>query len=106
MKQPIHQALNRQLSFEISSTDVQKLFAERSKNAMAQLSLELLEQDIERLTGKPLARKSNELAYRGGSAPSSLLVDGAKIAFNRGFTSSATFGTTCRRKTMANSGAG
>lgn len=83
MKKPIHQALDRQLSFEVSSLDVQKLFAERSKSAMAQLGLELLEQDIERLTGKPFVRKGDELAYRGGSAPSSLLVDGAKVSFTR-----------------------
>lgn len=83
MKKPIQQAIERQQAFEISSIDVQKLMASRAKDAMAALGLELLEQDVKRLTGKPFSRKGDELLYRGGSAKSSLMVDGAKIPIER-----------------------
>ena len=83
MKKPIQQALDRQQAFAISTLDVQKLMASRAKDAMATLGVELLEQEVERLTGKPFCRKGEELLYRGGSAQSSLLVDGAKIVVER-----------------------
>jgi len=83
MNKKVHEPLNRQLPFENSSQDVQRLFAERARNAMAALGIELLEQETRRLAGEPFSRKTDELVYRGGSAPTSLLVDGAKIPFKR-----------------------
>jgi transposase-like protein len=83
MKKSIQQALERQQAFTISSLDIQKLMATRAKDAMAALGLELLEQEVERLAGKAFSRKGRELSYRGGSAPTSLMVDGAKIRFIR-----------------------
>ncbi len=83
MKKSIQQAHERQLPFSLKSEDVQRLFAERAKTAMAALGLELLEQDATRLAGAPFARKGDEFVYRGGSAPSSLLVDGAKISITK-----------------------
>lgn len=83
MKKPIQQALDRQLAFTISSIDVQRLMANRAKDAMASLGVELLEQEVEHLTGPKFSRKGSELLYRGGSAKTSLLVDGAKVQCNR-----------------------
>lgn len=83
MKKSIQQAHERQLSFSLKSEDVQRLFAERAKNAMAALGLELLEQDAIRLAGAPFSRKGDEFVYRGGSAKSSLFVDGAKISITK-----------------------
>ena len=83
MKRPIQQALERQLEFTISSMDVQRLMASRAKDAMAKLGTELLEQDVERLTGPKFSRKGKERLYRGGSAKTSLLVDGSKFPFDR-----------------------
>jgi len=83
MKKSVQQAIDRQLSFEVSSIDIQKLFMERAKNAITSLGLELLEQDARKLAGIPFSRKNDELLYRGGSAKTSLLVDGGKIQIER-----------------------
>jgi putative transposase len=83
MKKSIQQALDRQQGFTISSIDIQEFLATRAKDAMAALGLELLEQEVERVAGKPFSRKGTDLAFRGGSAPTSLMVDGAKIPFTR-----------------------
>lgn len=83
MKKPIQQALDRQLSFEVSSLDVQRLFMDRAKVAITALGLELLEQDARKLAGAPFSRKNEELLYRGGSAKTSLLVDGGKVQIER-----------------------
>lgn len=67
----------RQITSALSSIDIQKMMAERSKRAVAALGLELLEQEVEALCGARFSRKSDGQFYRGGSAPTSLLVDGA-----------------------------
>jgi transposase-like protein len=59
--------------------DVQRLFAERSKQAMAKLGLELLELEVQELCSERYSRKGDALCYRGGSAPTSFLVDGARL---------------------------
>lgn len=83
MKKPNQQALDRQQAFTVSSLDIQKFMATRAKDAMAALGVELLEQEVELMAGRAFSRKGSKLAYRGGSAPTSLLVDGAKIPFTR-----------------------
>lgn len=83
MKKSNQEPVNRQHQFLMSSIDVHRLLAERAKNAMAALGLELLEQEANRLSGEPFSRKTEDLVYRGGSAPTSLLVDGAKIPITR-----------------------
>ena len=83
MKKSVQQAIDRQQAFEVTSADIQKLFMERAKNAVAALGLELLEQDARKLAGAPFSRKSDELLYRGGSAKTSLLIDGGKVQIER-----------------------
>lgn len=67
----------RQLATALSSIDIQKMLAERAKRSMAELGLELLDQEVRALCGDPFSRKNEGQFYRGGSAPTSLLVDGA-----------------------------
>ncbi len=73
-----------QLTQEISSIDVQEMLMTRAKNAVLTTAIELMEQDMERLCGKPFARKSgDDLCHRGGSEMTSLMVDGAKLSVRR-----------------------
>ncbi len=67
----------RQMATALSSIDIQRMMAERSKQAVAALGLELLEQEVRTLCGDRFARKGEKQFYRGGSAPTSLLYDGA-----------------------------
>lgn len=68
-----------QLNEELSSIDVQAILMERAKNAVLATAVELMEQDMVKLCGKPFSRKSDEdLCHRGGSEWTSLMVDGAK----------------------------
>jgi len=83
MKKSVQQAIDRQLPFEVSSLNLQRLFMERAKTAITALGLELLEQDARKLAGAPFSRKNDELLYRGGSAQTSLLIDGGKVQINR-----------------------
>lgn len=73
-----------QLSEALSSIDVQEMLMTRAKNAVLATAIELMEQDMERLCGKPFTRKSDEgLCHRGGSEQTSLMVDGAKLSVRR-----------------------
>jgi putative transposase len=73
-----------QLHLAMTSHDVQKLLLERAKTAVLTTAVELMEQDMEMLCGKPFVRKSDgELCHRGGSEWTSLMVDGAKLPVKR-----------------------
>ncbi len=73
-----------QLCQELSSIDVQEMLMTRAKNAVLATAIELMEQDMERLCGKPFTRKSgDDLCHRGGSEMTSLMVDGAKLSVRR-----------------------
>ena len=73
-----------QLNEVLSSVDIQAMLMTRAKNALLATAIELMEQDMERLCGKPFARKQDgDLCLRGGSEMTSLLVDGAKHAVRR-----------------------
>ena len=73
-----------QLSQAISSIDIQEMLMMRAKNAVLSTAIELMEQDLQCLCGKPFARKLGEdLCHRGGSEMTSLLVDGAKLSVRR-----------------------
>jgi putative transposase len=67
-----------QLSHELSSIDVQAMLMSRAKDAILSAAVDLLEQDMEQLCGRPFQRKSNfELCHRGGSETTSFMLDGA-----------------------------
>ncbi len=56
----------------------------RAKNSVLAMAIELLEQDVERLCGKPFGRKSDDgLCHRGGSEKTSLMLDGANYQLKR-----------------------
>ena len=73
-----------QLERELSSIDVQEMLLARAKNSVLAMAVELMEQDMERLCGKPFGRKlAGELCHRGGSEKSSLMLDGASYPMRR-----------------------
>lgn len=73
-----------QLSLTLSSIDVQELLLSRAKNAVLETAIDLLEQDMVRLCGKPFARKGGaDLCHRGGSEETSLMLAGAKYPMRR-----------------------
>jgi putative transposase len=73
-----------QLSFEVSSIDIQQMLLERAKNAVLSTAVELMEQDMKRLCGERFSRKAgDELCHRGGSDMTSLMLDGAKYSVRR-----------------------
>ena len=55
----------------------------RAKNSVLEMALDLLEQDMERLCGKPFGRKSEGMCHRGGSETTSLICDGARYSMRR-----------------------
>lgn len=72
-----------QLSHVLSSVNIQEMLMSRAKNAVLATAIELMEQDMEQLCGKPFARKQDEFCHRGGSEMTSLMVDGAKHSVRR-----------------------
>ena len=72
-----------QLSRELSSIDIQQMLLARAKNSVLEMALDLLEQDMERLCGKPFGRKSEGMCHRGGSETTSLICDGARYSMRR-----------------------
>lgn len=73
-----------QLSLALSSIDVQELLLSRAKNAVLAAAVDLMEQDMARLCGKPFSRKDNgDLCHRGGSEETSLMLSGAKYPMRR-----------------------
>ena len=73
-----------QLNDVLSSIDVQQMLLSRAKNSVLETAVNLLEQDMERLCGRPFSRKSDEgLCRRGGTEKTSLLLDGAKYSMKR-----------------------
>jgi transposase-like protein len=71
------------VSETISSREIQEMLLAKSKQAVLALGVELLEQEVEELCGRPFERKRDALYHRGGSEGSSLVYDGAKYPFNR-----------------------
>src|SRR5262249_39654444 len=73
-----------QLQLALSSIDLQKMLMDRAKNAVLATAVDLMEQEMLRLCGKPFARKVDDgLCHRGGSDWTSLMVDGAKLPVRR-----------------------
>ena len=73
-----------QLQRELSSIDVQEMLLARAKNSVLAMAIELMEQDMVRLCGKPFGRKSDgDLCHRGGSEKTSLMFDGASYPLKR-----------------------
>jgi len=72
-----------QLSRELSSIDIQQMLLARAKNSVLEMAIDLLEQDMERLCGKPFGRKFEGMSHRGGSEKTSLLCDGAQYSLRR-----------------------
>lgn len=73
-----------QLTAVLSSVDVQALLLGKAKNAVLETAVDLLEQDMARLCGRPFARKSDaDLCHRGGSEETSLMLAGAKYPMRR-----------------------
>jgi putative transposase len=73
-----------QLSHVLSSVNVQEMLMSRAKTAVLSMAVELMEQDMELLCGKPFTRKQEgDLCHRGGSEMTSLMVDGAKHSVRR-----------------------
>ena len=72
-----------QLSRELSSIDIQQMLLARAKNSVLEMAIDLLEQDMEQLCGKPFGRKSEGMCYRGGSEKTSILCDGAQYSMRR-----------------------
>jgi transposase-like protein len=73
-----------QLSLALSSIDVQELLLSKAKNAVLATAIDLMEQDMARLCGKPFARKLDaDLCHRGGSEETSLMLAGAKYPMRR-----------------------
>lgn len=73
-----------QLSLSLSSIDVQEMLLNKAKNAVLAAAVDLMEQDMARLCGKPFARKcEGALCHRGGSEETSLMLAGAKYPLRR-----------------------
>lgn len=73
-----------QLGLALSSIDVQELLLSKAKNAVLAAAVDLMEQDMARLCGKPFVRKGiADLCYRGGSEETSLMLAGAKYPMRR-----------------------
>ena len=67
----------------LTSREIEVMLMERGKLAALSFGMELLEQEVGLLCGKPFERKREELCHRGGSERSSILVDGAKYPIRR-----------------------
>ncbi len=72
-----------QLSRELSSIDIQQMLLARAKNSVLEMAIDLLEQDTERLCGKPFGRKLEGMCHRGGSEKTSIMCDGALHSMRR-----------------------
>lgn len=67
----------------LTSREVETMLMERGRLAALSFGMELLEQEVGLLCGRPHQRKHGELCYRGGSEKSSILIDGAKYPIRR-----------------------
>ena len=66
-----------------SSKMIQEELMQRAKNAVLEMAVSLLEQDVNQLCGAPFSRKQEFYFYRGGSEQSSIIVGGAKYPIQR-----------------------
>lgn len=67
----------------LTSREIETMLMERGRLAALSFGMELLEQEVGLLCGRPHERKHGELCYRGGSEKSSILIDGAKYPIRR-----------------------
>lgn len=67
----------------LTSDAVQQMLLDRAKSAALTFGVSLLEQDVASLCGRPYERKDDKLCHRGGSEPSSIVVDGVRYAVRR-----------------------
>jgi len=66
-----------------TSEELQRILRERCKEAALALGMDLLEQEVEERCGKSFSRKGDDLAYRGGSEKSYMILDGGKTSIRR-----------------------
>jgi transposase-like protein len=76
-------SINHQKETAITPEVIQKLFFDEAKSAVLKLGLELLKNDVEELCGRPFERKHDHGHYRGGSAPTSIVMNGSKVPTTR-----------------------
>lgn len=67
----------------LTSREIEAMLMERGRLAALSFGMELLEQEVGLLCGRPHERKHGELCYRGGNEKSSILIDGAKYPIRR-----------------------
>lgn len=67
----------------LTGREIEMMLMERGRLAALSFGMELLEQEVGLLCGRPHERKRGELCYRGGSEKSSILIDGAKYPIRR-----------------------
>jgi len=67
----------------LTSREIETMLMERGRLAALSFGMELLEQEVGLLCGRPHERKRGELCYRGGSEKTSILIDGAKYPIRR-----------------------
>lgn len=66
-----------------SSAVIQEVLLQKAKVAVLEMAVTLLEEDANRLCGRPFSRKGECLNHRGGSERSSIIVGGAKYPITR-----------------------
>lgn len=67
----------------LTSREIETMLMERGKLAALSFGMELLEQEVGLLCGRPFERKAGGLLHRGGSEKSNLFVDGVKYPIRR-----------------------
>lgn len=67
----------------LTSREIQTMLMERGRLAALSFGMELLEQEVGLLCGRPFERKAGSLCYRGGSEKTRLVIDGAKYQVRR-----------------------
>lgn len=66
-----------------SSQNLQRMILEGCKNAAIKLGTELLNQEVERLSGAKFSHKNEYQAWRGGSDRTKIIVGGSKLQITR-----------------------
>jgi transposase-like protein len=67
----------------LTSREIQTMLMERGKLAALSFGMELLEEEVGILCGRPFERKEGGLYYRGGSEKTRLVIDGVKYPIRR-----------------------
>lgn len=86
MKRSTHPESGYQTSFRVVSdayTQARELVQAQLRSATLSLVSELYRQEVEELCGMPFSRKSGDCSYRGGSDPSTVLVNGQRVSVRK-----------------------